>query len=161
MGELIKDWDSQRLRQFIQAEIRRAPDTSPTPTAPATMIEQFGGLDMPTGTILASAARPVSGSGSVLDPPGWFICDGRVKKKAEYPTLARLIGGLWDNGASPAADEFIIPDLRRAFIIGQNFDRPDGGSGGTAEAGNISNVIVDPASGVTFPLAILTFFVKH
>jgi len=55
---------------------------------------------VPVGTILDY--------GGLAAPPGWLLCDGTTKKKADYAALFAVIGGNFAVGGE-AGDEFRLP----------------------------------------------------
>lgn len=60
-------------------------------------------------------------------PPGWFACDGRALKSADYPALFEIIGTRYGNGSSgPGAGggtDFNLPDLNSQFLRGVHAGR--------------------------------------
>lgn len=62
---------------------------------------------VPTGTVLAFA-------GATL-PPGFLFCDGTIKKRADYPSLAVAMGATY---GGDGVTTFGVPDLRGMFIRG-------------------------------------------
>jgi microcystin-dependent protein len=62
----------------------------------------------PPGTIVAFAG---------MNPPaGWWICDGRVVSRTDYPILFNAIGTAW--GSGNGSTTFNLPDLRGYFLRG-------------------------------------------
>lgn len=45
-------------------------------------------------------------------PTGWLICDGSQQSSTTYPELAAILGTTFNNGATPAAGNFFLPDFR-------------------------------------------------
>ena len=70
--------------------------------------------DNPIGSILAFAGIKKD------KPDGWEVCDGAIKKVADYPQLFRIIGFRWGKGAND--EEFRIPNLQGLFLRGMDYD---------------------------------------
>lgn len=62
---------------------------------------------------------PFGGSKSAI-PPGFLPCDGREVPISEFPELHSVLGSRW---GTAAAGMFRLPDLRGAFLRGQNDGR--------------------------------------
>lgn len=158
----IANWSPAQLRAFIQTELRGDRSTE-TPAPRGTVIEQFGGLDMPVGTILSFAgiAATSNDTSVAVDPPGWFVCDGRVFKRAEYAALAQILGDAYDDAELYIGTEnFVIPDLKHQALLGQDNYSP----GSALGVLNPPGVVLDMHNGSTTPtykFRVVTFFIKH
>lgn len=62
---------------------------------------------------------------------GWLLCNGSSHPDAVYPTLSRLIKGIY--GTGDTSNEFRLPDLRNRIVLGASEDRPLGTTGGSEE----------------------------
>lgn len=71
--------------------------------------------DNPIGSILAFAGVKEN------RPDGWEICNGDIKKVADYPTLFRIIDYRWGKGADDT--EFKLPNLQGQFLRGIDYDK--------------------------------------
>ena len=58
--------------------------------------------------------------GAGVQPTGWFPCDGRTLKIADYRPLFSVIGGSFNsaNNGLDTATEFQLPNLQRRFPLG-------------------------------------------
>jgi microcystin-dependent protein len=54
--------------------------------------------------------------GGQTPPPGWFLCDGSSKSRAQYAGLFQAIGTAWGDG--DGSTSFNLPDLRGRTAIG-------------------------------------------
>lgn len=59
-------------------------------------------------------------------PPGCLECDGATYDTDDYPDLAAVIHGVWDNGDGT----FTVPDLRGKFPLGASTGHTMGSTGG-------------------------------
>jgi hypothetical protein len=74
----------------------------------------------PIGSIVAYAGE------APLNPAwesksGWYRCDGRPRKRADFPLLFDAIGYAWGRHKNPGAkegDDFHLPDLQGHFLRG-------------------------------------------
>lgn len=68
---------------------------------------------LPVGSIVA-----FGGQDSAI-PSGWLLCDGSVKQRVNYPDLANILSGNWNNPAGSGTNStFLVPDLQGMFLRG-------------------------------------------
>lgn len=72
-----------------------------------TLFSNIAGL-APVGSIM-----PYAGN---VEPPGWKFCNGQELSQGTYNSLFQLIG--FSYGAEPTTGNFILPDLRGRFPLG-------------------------------------------
>lgn len=95
--------------------------------------DAFQRMIHPAGQLMMSA--------SVLEQPGWLLCDGRSLDKNTYPDLYAAIGDVY-NADETVSPNFNIPDFRTIFPCGV----------GTNAAGNRTYALGD--SGGTNTVAL-------
>lgn len=89
--------------------------------APAALFASRGGGGVEPGMIV-----PFAGYLGKI-PFGWFPCDGRALKSADYPALFAIIGTVYGNGStgpgSGMGTDFNLPNLTNQFLRGINEGR--------------------------------------
>jgi hypothetical protein len=103
---------------------------------------------LPVGALLPSVQSLTDDA-----PEGWLIADGREVASKDYPELAKKIGRAY--GTAVGTDNFVLPDLRGAYLRGASSDPAS-----TEKAGSADTVAYDSTAVATLSVFFVTWLIK-
>jgi len=80
--------------------------------------------------------------GGVNAPSGFLMCDGSQVSQTTYSSLFSVIGTYYQNGQTPTAGNFFLPDFRSRTIMGSQSTNP---INGVLVNGGLSNIVYNPS----------------
>jgi microcystin-dependent protein len=84
----------------------------------------YNGYTLPVGAVINFFGKEV--------PAGFFVCDGQILQKVDYPELFRVLDGI---GYGQSTDTFTLPNLVDYFLVGTNVNANTINAGSTGTLG--------------------------